>query len=417
VTAPHRRDACPGLSAPMPTGDGLLVRFMPVECIALDAFSAICAAARAHGNGTVEITARGSLQVRGLTPRSAPLLASAIAALDIAAVDGVPVIADPLADDPHAIIDSAGLAATLRRTIAGARLVLAPKISVIVDGGGRLHLDALAADVRLRAIGLAHAPRLHVALGGDAESAMPLGSIATDAAADVVVRLLGVIAKEGSTKRAVDILRDDGITAFRSVVNGHVAAAPALLPRPPAEAIEQHSLRDGSVAVGVALAFGHAHVDALTQLVHIAAMHGVRSVRPAPARALLLIGVAKEDAATLATAAEGLGFVARADDSRRRIVACPGMPACASGLIAARALATEIAPHLPSRSETIHISGCAKGCAHPAHAALTVVGTERGCGIVRHGSARATPRYCVDAADVVADVVRISVESSEAAHG
>ena len=72
----------------------------------------------------------------------------------------------------------------------------------------------------------------------------------------------------------------------------------------------------------------------------------------------------------------------------------------------------------PSRDgAAIHISGCAKGCAHPAPAALTVVGTERGCGIVRHGSARATPRYHVDAADLVAEVVRIAAETHEAVHG
>jgi precorrin-3B synthase len=413
VTAPHRRDACPGLSAPMPTGDGLLVRFMPAECIALDAFIALCAAARAHGNGTVEITARGSLQVRGLTPRSAPLLASAIAALEIAAVDGVPVMSDPLPDDPAALIDAAGLASTVRRAIADAQLTLGAKVSVVIDGGGRLHLDALAADVRLRAI--AQAPCLHVALGDDAASATPLGSIATDVAADVVVRLLGVIARGGRSKRAVDILRDAGIAAFRAAVDGDVAAAPDLPPRPPAAAIGRHPLRDGSVAVGVALAFGHAHADALTDLARIGAMHGVRLVRPAPGRALLLIGVAKDDAATLAAAAERLGFVARADDPRRRIVACPGKPACASGLIAARVLATEIAAHLPSRSGTIHISGCAKGCAHPAPAALTVVGAERGCGIVRHGSARASPRYHVDAAELVAEVVRLAGDPSEAA--
>jgi len=148
VTAPDRRGACPGLSTPMLTGDGLLVRLMPAECIPLDAFVAVCTAARAHGNGAIEITARGSLQLRGLTPRSAPLLASDVAALDIVAIEGVPVIADPLSDDPDALIDSAGLAATLRRAIADAGLVLAPKVSVIIDGGGRLHLDALAAQLR-----------------------------------------------------------------------------------------------------------------------------------------------------------------------------------------------------------------------------------------------------------------------------
>jgi precorrin-3B synthase len=403
----------------MLTGDGLLVRLMPAGRIPLDAFIAICAAARTHGNGAIEITARGSLQLRGLTARSAPLLASDIAALDIAAVEGVPVIADPLADDPGALIDAAGLAATLRRAIADAGLVLAPKVSVVIDGGGRLHLDALNADLRLRAVASARAPRLHVALAGDAGSATPLGSIARDAAADVVLRLLGAIAARGREARAADFLRTDGIGAFRSVVAGSIDVAPVLPSRPPAEPIGRHPLRDGSLALGIALAFGHAHASALEQLTDAAAAHGVSALRPAPGRALLLLGVAQERAAALTTAAERLGFVVRADDPRRRIAACPGKPACASGLIAARALATEIARQLPPSRKiaAIHVSGCAKGCAHPASAALTVVGSEHGCGIVRDGSARATPRYHVDAADVVAEVVRIAAERKEPVHG
>src|SRR5215471_10314875 len=115
MNAPQRRGACPSLSAPMLTGDGLLVRLMPAQSIPLDDFIAICAAARKHGNGTMEVTARGSLQVRGLTAPSASIFASEVAALDIAATDGV--IADPLADDPAVIIDATGLAATLRRAI------------------------------------------------------------------------------------------------------------------------------------------------------------------------------------------------------------------------------------------------------------------------------------------------------------
>jgi precorrin-3B synthase len=68
----HRRGFCPGLSRPLPTGDGLLVRIAPIGTIALDAFAALCGAARAHGNGIVEVTARGSIQVRGLSADSAP---------------------------------------------------------------------------------------------------------------------------------------------------------------------------------------------------------------------------------------------------------------------------------------------------------------------------------------------------------
>jgi precorrin-3B synthase len=85
--------------------------------------------------------------------------------------------------------------------------------------------------------------------------------------------------------------------------------------------------------------------------------------------------------------AERLGFITEASDPRRRIAACPGAPSCAHGLIAARALAAEVARHvsLPGDGIAVHVSGCAKGCAHPKPALFTIVGAEQGCGIVRDG--------------------------------
>ncbi len=44
-----------------------------------------------------------------------------------------------------------------------------------------------------------------------------------------------------------------------------------------------------------------------------------------------------------------------------------------------------------TRAVTIHISGCAKGCAHAAPAALTIVGTAEGCALIANGSARDAP--------------------------
>jgi precorrin-3B synthase len=401
----------------MPTGDGLLVRFSPVESMSLAAFAGLCAAAREHGNGTMEISARGNLQVRGLTSRSAPLFARAVAVFEIAAADGVSITVDPLAEDPEAVIDTRELAVHLRTAIARAELALAPKTSVVLDGGGRLHLDALSADVRLRALAMPRGPRLHVSIAGDVASATPLGFMATNAAAvDSVVRLLGVIASHGRDARAADVLKKDGIGPFRSLIEPFVEPAPALPARAPAEVIGRHSLRDGSIALGITLAFGHAHVNELVALTGIAAEHGARAVRLSPGRGLLLVGVPRAQAAALADAAEREGFITRPDDLRRRIVACPGKPACASGLIGARALAHQLAQHLPSSRHLVHISGCAKGCAHPGAAALTVVGTERGCGIVRHGSARAAPELYVDPGRFVAEIARIEATRDEAVH-
>ena len=445
VSLLQRRGACPALSAPMQTGDGLLVRFAPEDAMAPDDFIALCAAARTHGNGTIEITARGSLQVRGLTPRSAPLFARAVAKLlqsdnhrrhgrachghprlscrledvdarhkaghdgvDTMAADGVSILADPLPDDPDVLIDTIGLIRELRRAIADARLALAPKVSIILDGGARLHLDMLSADLRLRAIGPAHAPRLHVSIGGDAASATPLGLIPPAGAAGTTLRVLRVIASHGADARATDVLRSAGIEAFRPSCVGATHASPLQTsPRPPPEPIGTHPLRDGTVALGIALPFGHAHADALAQLARLAA-HAARALRPAPQRVLLLIGIAPARVDALAAKLERLGFIVHASDPRRRIVACPGKPACASGLIAARALAAEIAPSLPPSHDIVHISGCAKGCAHPAPAALTIVGTERGCGIIEHGTARTLPSRHVAAADIIAEAARLA---------
>jgi len=139
----------------------------------------------------------------------------------------------------------------------------------------------------------------------------------------------------------------------------------------------------------------------------VARANGATWARPAPGRTLLLGPIDEMTGFGLATAAYGLGFVVDSRDPRRRIVACPGAPACASGLIAARPLAAELAEHLPLSGDDIavHVSGCAKGCAYPGLAPLTVVGTAGGCGVVHNGTARARPQRYIDPADFVAEVL------------
>src|SRR5882672_4935035 len=122
MNAPMRRGACPGLSAPMATGDGLLARLTPAgSTISLTAFAGLCAAARTHGNGIIEITSRGSIQIRGLNAASAPLFAADVASLGIDGSDGIPVVADPLSglSDSEAF-DAHSLAADMRKALAAA---------------------------------------------------------------------------------------------------------------------------------------------------------------------------------------------------------------------------------------------------------------------------------------------------------
>ena len=405
MTRSFTRGACPGLSAPMQTGDGLLVRFLPAAPVPLVAFLELCQAARRHGNGTIEISARASVQVRGLTQASARRFAADVAALDIDICEGVQIIADPLPGDPFAQIDTGPIAAALVAAIADRSLQIAPKVSVVIDGGGRIDLDALFADIRLRAVAAGEGPKFQLALAGNAESATPLGLVPVDEAVGVVVNLLTRIAALGREARAADLLPISSAAKRRA----------DLVPGRRVEAIAQHPLGVEASALGVGLAFGHAQAEALAELALIAKQSGAEWMRPAPGRALLLGPLGQGGVAGTRRTAEQLGFVVEASDPRRRIAACPGAPACMHGLIAARALAAEIARDvsLPEGDGVaLHISGCAKGCAHPSPAPLTIVGTETGCGIVRDGTARAAPSEYI----APGDLIRALTGKREAVH-
>ena len=377
--ASFRRGACPGLSTPMQTGDGLLARLMPTGTITLDAMAGLTAAARKHGNCIIEITSRGSIQVRGLTPESAPAFAEAVAALGIPAHDGIPVIADPLAGlDPDELIDAAALAAELRAALAEQSFAqgLAPKISVIIDGGGVLHLDTLPADIRLRAVATPDGPRLHVSAGGDAANATQIGTIAPADAIDTVMRLLREIAAHGPDARARDVVR---------------AAPAAVMPpaRKPAEAIGLHRLRRNKMAVGLGFPFGHTDTGLLNSLLRAAREAAASGVRTAPGRVLLVVGLTRPDAEVFTAAARRLDLITEPADPRRRVVACAGAPSCAAGRIGTRALAPEIATAIApllDPGEVIHLSGCAKGCAYRGRAAVTVIGRDGACDLLVNGS-------------------------------
>jgi precorrin-3B synthase len=410
----ERRGFCPGLSAPMPTGDGLLVRLTPVGTIPLPAFSGLCAAAREHGNGVIEISARGSIQVRGLSVASAPLFADAIAMLDIVTTDGVPVLSNALAGvAAEEILDSGAVAADLRRALAGTSLAarLAPKVSVTIDGGGAPGLDEIAADIRLRAATANGAAAFRVSSGGDGGSATQVGAVAPADGVDAAARLLEAIARHGRAARARDVLAAEGVVVFRSAI------ADLLMPDAPpqprsgqsCDAIGSHRLRDGSLACGVGLAFGHADAGTLEQLVEAAGAAGATGLRAAAGRALLLIGLTQDACSPFVAAGERLGFIVQRDDPRRHVFACAGAPICSSAHIAARAMAPGIArlaaPHLNAAFQ-IHISGCAKGCARAQATALTIVGVPDGCALIANGSARDMPFTTIAAADLPAAVVR-----------
>ena len=180
-----------------------------------------------------------------------------------------------------------------------------------------------------------------------------------------------------------------GAPTGRGRMARHLAAG-AVLPEGFAEApaVAGASVAPGLTASGwlCALAFGQCGADTLAAL----ARHG--ALRATPWRMLLVEGATEPP--------QVAGLIHDPDDPLLRMVACSGAPACPQALqptrSLARSLARDLAPLLPTQlplGAVVHVSGCAKGCAHPGAAYLTLVGQPDGFGLVRNGRAAdpATP--------------------------
>lgn len=418
MNAFQRRGACPALSAPMQTGDGLLVRLNPFAGgLSPKALIGLSDSAARHGNGIMEVTARGSIQIRGLTMASAGQLAAEVNALGIAVRTGVPVETGPLAGlDAQEIADPRPLAEAIREAIERTDLTgkLGPKVSVVIDGGGAVRLDTILADIRLVAIEDDGNVKWHLATGGTAITARPLALLDEADACDATMTILRAIAARGREGRARDL------TAPLLPAASSPAAPPPERHHPTDSIpIGILSLANDALAVGIALPFGSMPTERIAKLCSEAAERGAGEIRPAPGRTLLFLGMTRPACADLQHAAQILGFVTETADPRLHIAACPGEPACASGRIATREIAETLASNhagLLDGSFTLHISGCAKGCAHPATAALTLIGGENGAGLVVDGTAKALPPRYSPRYEAARGLGRVAALASSARH-
>lgn len=360
-----RRGACPSLSAPMQTGDGLLARLNPADG-ALTGYqlAGVAGAAGEFGNGVLEISARGNLQIRGLTHASAAALADMVAGLGIAVHPGIEVRTGALAGlDAGEVADPRPVAEIIRQRALPLAARLAPKVSVAVDGGGALPLHELVADVRLRAISA------HEWLVDAAGAA--LGKGGPDSAVDAAMTILERLARRGREARG----RNLDEAALRTVAGSlHPASRTARVGAGPP--VGHFALRNGGTARGFALAFGQIDARILTELARSASRETV--FRLAPGRGLLVLNLPKTEEKTFVETAARLGLVTDARDPRLRIVACAGAPACASGHLATKAIAAALAADMPAGDGIVHLSGCAKQCARPARASATLIGVPQG---------------------------------------
>lgn len=363
------RGWCPDLFAPMQSGDGWLVRLKPrLARLTAAQGRLIAGQAACHGNGIIELTGRGNLQLRGLTPASAELLARF--AVEAGLADPEPaverrrnILLSPLAGDV-----ARGLALELEGLLAtdDALSALPGKFGFAIDDDGPLRLHDAAADIVLRAVDGGW--QVGAAFGAD-----PVRCNAQDAPG-VALALAHDWIRSGATERP-----SHGHGADEGAGRQAIGPLPAL-----------H-------AFGIGLPFGQTDAATLDRLCGLAGQFGDGILHTTPWRAVVLSGIAPEDAGALRAAATGLTarLIVEPDDPGRLVSACVGRPGCASGSVDARADARSLLDggallRAGVRAASLHVSGCAKGCAHPGPAAITLVGSAGRYGLVRAGRASDT---------------------------
>lgn len=355
MTDPLVKGWCPGALRPMESGDGLVLRIRPRGGrLTVEQTRVLADLALTHGSGLIDLGTRAHLQLRGIRADSLPVLHRVLADLDL-------LDPDPLAEARRNILttpvwhddETQALIVALERALVDAP-DLPPKFGFAMDTGARAVLGRDSADIRIERA--AHGLILR-ADGMDTGEAVSLSDAAPRA-----VALAHWFARNRGTETRMARLVAAGVT-------------------PPLEAkippLTGPRLMPGPTPFGLCLALPFGQITAQT-LCEVA----LASLRLTPWRSVLIEG--------LQAHAVPPGLIADPSDPLLRVAACTGAPGCASAKASTRGLARALAPLVPEGA-VLHVSGCAKGCAMPRAARLTLTATENGFDLISDGRAHDTP--------------------------
>ncbi len=368
-----RPDACPGALQTHAAADGQLARVrLPGGLLSAAQLRLLAGADREHGDGALERTSRGNLQLRGLAPDAEGELGNRLAAAGL-----LPslthermrnVLASVLSGRSGGQLDVrswvSAVDAGLRADPALAEL---PGRFLVTLDDGRGDVVGLAGDIGL------------LALGGDTVALTLAGSdsgLRTSPAG--AVELLLAATRAYAAERAAD-----GGTAWRltelpdgphrvAACLGHDGALGPVLPVGDGGPVGIVSQRDGGTALAAVVPLGRLSADQAELLASLSA-----EVQVTPWRGVVVPDLADSSAAASLTAA---GLVLDAGSPWPRVTACAGLPGCAKSHADVRADVTAAIAGgtLPAGGARQHWSGCERRCGFPRGQVVDVLASPTG---------------------------------------
>lgn len=393
----ERGDACPGALRLHSADDGRLARLrLPGGLLTYRQAEVLAAAAERLGDGRLDITSRGNVQLRGLGESCGAELAALLheaGLLPSEAHERVRnVVASPLAGlDGQPYADVQLWARELDALLCGSRAAtaLSGRFLFALDDGRR-DVAGLGADVTLLA---RPDGRTAVRTGANRSGPLVAAADAPRAALLAAETFLTVAGAGGSGAWRVRELPEaeryglDAAVAARLAEAGIAAeaeagaeAGPGALPSaaepPPAGAI--HS-PDGTVALSVYAPLGRLSV-AQWRTLYATDVPGT-ALRVTPWRGVIVPGLEPAAAHDLLDRLRTAGLVTDPGSRWHGVGACTGRPGCAKALSDVRADAAASVPAGPAGGTgglPVHWSGCARRCGHPGTTHVDVVATGEG---------------------------------------
>lgn len=407
-------DGCPGVVRVHAAADGGLARIrLPGGRLSVDHLRALSAATAELGDGSLELTSRGNVQVRGLATGSEHELAKRLHAAGL-----LPspmhervrnIIATPLSGrDGAGKCDIRPLVLELdRRLCADPVLAELPGRFLFTVDDGRGDVSGLRGDVGLWAV----RDETFALLLAGADSGLRIAATTTEAASTEATgaalaaarAFLDERAAQGSTAWRLAEL-DDAIERVGARVGANATGAGAAQPppaRPPLGLIPQ---RDGRVAISLVVPLGRV-MAAQSTVLGAAARTGADEIIVTPWRTAVVPDLAPRDAARWVRDLADAGLPADADSTWVGVTACAGRPGCAKALADVRTDASTVhtgANHTSASIDLpVHWVGCERRCGRPAGRHVEVLATADGYEVRLDGHLRSTPSSLAETVDTV----------------
>jgi precorrin-3B synthase len=375
-----RADACPGALQTHAAADGALARVRaPGGLLAPAQLRVLATAARELGDGALELTSRGNVQLRGLRPGTEPELGARLAAAGLLPSETHErvrnVVASVLSGRSGGLVDvrlwvpafDAGLRADPALAALPGRF-----LATLDDGRG--DVAGLGGDVGLLAL---DARTVALLLGGVDSGLRASPDAAVELALAATRAFLDERAEQGGSAWRLAEL-EAGPQRVASRLNGRhggfgpkleIPAAPVIGP------VGAATQADGRIALIGVVPLGRLSAEQADLLAGLAP-----EVQVTPWRSVVVPDLTEDAVDDAAVDLYRTGIVFDEESPWLRVTACAGRPGCAKSLadVRADAVAAVTSGSLPADGARQHWAGCERRCGRPRGDVVDVVATGSG---------------------------------------